>query len=196
MPSDQISPESKVVPKPQSKSKARTTKAKSRSQTPGVFEPHRVGEQGYPASEESFNGQVARLRANSQRAIAAGKLHRLGTLNGRRGQRDIIAEEREASYREGLHIVDVINRNSRTPQERLEYIPAGTEGGDVGDEALAAVIGMMRSTGYSAAFRLEASRTVLLHLRAKPPQGGSSALGLEGALGWLDTLIADAKGKP
>jgi hypothetical protein len=59
---------------------------------------------GYPKSRAIYEAQKVRLKANRERAVAAGTLTRHGIPNGWAGRKDEVAE---------------IRRNSRTDAERL-----------------------------------------------------------------------------
>lgn len=77
----------------------------------GVWCPDAVGKvRGYPRTQETFNRQRARLRANSEGARAAGTLVRTGVPNGFAGRK---AE------------IPAIRRNSRTAAERLVEAECG-----------------------------------------------------------------------
>jgi hypothetical protein len=145
----------------------------------GVWCPAAVGKvRGYPRKQQTFDRQRARLRANSERARAAGKMVRTGVPNGFAGQKAEIPE---------------IRRNSRTAAERLVEAECGCRvptGAPVREDyptqqawedalvavALAAVAEIAVSPLYPARDRIAASRLFLEFTMPKPAVEQASSL--------------------
>ena len=88
---------------------------------PGTFCPAAAGVvRGYARTPETYDRQLARLRANHKTALDAGKLHRRGVPNGWAGRRDQVAELRLEATDEGWRTLNVLHRNSFSAAERLD----------------------------------------------------------------------------
>lgn len=164
---------------------------------PGVFCPAAVGKvRGYPRTQETYDRQVERLRANSKGAIERGLLTRKGIPNGWAGMRVQIAELRQEADDEAWRMVNVIQRNSVSPDERLDddclaELQADTRPAKTDAErfALAAAycLGLMLDTTQPKSLRLKAARTILPFLAPMPRRAKA---GLGGSLAWLDAVVA------
>lgn len=164
---------------------------------PGVFCPAAVGKvRGYARTQETYDRQVEHLRANSKGAIERGLLTRKGVPNGWAGMRDQVTELRQEAADEGWRLVNVIQRNSASADERLDddclaglkadTWPAKT---DAERFALAAAycLGLMLDTTQPTSLRLKAGRTILPFLAPMPKR---AVAGLGEGLKWLDALVA------
>lgn len=167
---------------------------------PGVFCPAAAGVvRGYPRTEATYERQLERLRANSAVARKRGLLNRRGVPNGYAGMRAQVAELRQEAANEGWRVVNVLQRNSSTPDERLddgrlEAIQGGAAPvTDAERFAVAAAycLGVMRDPTMTTRFRLKAARVILPFLAPMPKK---AAAGLGESLEWLDGLVKEASG--
>lgn len=168
--------------------------------TPGVFNPTAVGRRGYPATSEAYDRQLVRLRANSKTAREAGKLNRRGVPNGWAGKRGLVAEMRQDATDEAWKVLNVIQRNSFHPDERLDAdclagLQANTREPETDAErfAIAATyaIGVVRDPTQPASLRLQAARMILPFLAPMPHGRAKAGMGLGDGLAWLDALTEE-----
>lgn len=168
---------------------------------PGVFCPAAVGKvRGYPRTQEAYDRQLVRLRDNSKRARERGLLTRKGIPNGWAGKRAQVTELRQDAADEAWRIVNLLQRNSVSPDERLDAeclagLKADTRPATTDAErfALAAAyaIGVVRDPTQPASLRLQAARIILPFLVPMPRGRAKAGMGLGDGLAWLDALTEE-----
>lgn len=95
---------------------------------------------------------------------------------------------------EAWRVVNVVGRNSMTPEEQLG-LPVAPKSAETDEErgaaAVAYCLGVVFSTTYTTRVRLKAMRIVLPYLMPKP--AGQRSVGLEEGLGWLRELAREGR---
>ena len=160
----------------------------------GTWCPAAVGSvPGYPATQTAYDRQRAQLKANSERARAAGLLTRQGVPNGWSGQRKAVAEAREEAPVKAQRIVARLyhaDRPNTTDPAQLCHRPGpwvddGTDQGRF-ERAMQYAIAAILSPTTADSDRTAASRLAMRYL-APPPE---TAVGEPDAiLEWLESLV-------
>ena len=160
----------------------------------GVFNPAAVGVvPGYPRTPETYARHTDRLRANHAKAKAAGKLNRRGAPNGWAGRKAEVAELRQKAADEAWQVVNILQRNSARPDERLDASPTEAErDAERFNIAAAFAIGFILDPTRPTKLRVEAARMILPFLTPMPARGGLR--GLDDGLACLRGLIEEAGG--